>query len=222
MSGSQHRPPGPHRSGRRAGPDSANRHGFSRIPEPARSAVIAAMEEEEIGAVFDLCAGLRFELAEIVRMEERGGRWVLNDEAVPIPEETSERVRALKKMLAAKAGERGRKAGELLSDLLKRVTRKVRQELEGQYPWARNVVVSAGTLHQIADEAAGALFGDDPARLRTYRRSPYARAATVRPATTAMVADAYDAVMRPLLVDVLSRCTPRALEAIESLKELSQ
>lgn len=219
MSGSPIRPAGPRRQRRRAGPDKPIRHGFTRIPEEARPAVLACMDAMGLGAVYDLCAGLRFELAEIVRMEEVGqGRWSLNSEIVPLPAETCERLRALKELLADRASP-GRRHAEWLSDGLKKVTTNVRQTLEVDFGWAQNLVVNAGTLHQMADEEAYERYGEDTARLRTYRRDPRARADVVRPPTTVMAAHAFDTAISPLLEDVWSRCTPRGREAIERLKE---
>lgn len=95
MSGSEHRPPGKARPRRRSGPDRRVTHGFSRLPEPARPVVVEVLDEMGIGALVDLCAGLRLELSEVCRMERDGaGRWVLNDEFVPLPEETSSRLGA--------------------------------------------------------------------------------------------------------------------------------
>ena len=219
MSGSPHRPPGPRRRKRRAGPDRPTRRGFTRIPEEAGPAVLACLEEAGLGAVHDLCAGLRFELAEIVRMEATGLDWLLNGEVVQIPTHTSERLRALQARLHEQATEKGRMPAELLGDELKKVTTQVRGRLAPTHRWARNIVINARSLHQLADEQAHDRYRDEAPRLRTYRRTPNARAETVRPATTAMVADSFDRAMTPLLEEVWSRCTPRARDAIERLKE---
>lgn len=221
MSGSEHRPPGPRRRRRRAGPDREIRHGFSRIPEEAGPAVLACLEAARLGAVHDLCAGLRFELAELAAMEPVGSEWVLNGEAVPLPPATAERLAVLHARLAELAAgkKKHRAPAELLGDELKRVTTQVRRRLAAAtYRWARNVVVNARSLHQRADESAHDRHGDDPPRLRMYRRTPYAEADDVRPATTAAVAEAFDRAMTPLLEEVWSRCTPRAHEAIDRLK----
>jgi len=218
VSGSGHRPPGPRTAGRRAGPDRPVTHGFSRIPEPARPVVIEVMEQLGIGALYDLCAGLRFELAEVARMQPDGeGGWVLNGEVVPLPEETSQRLGELKELLSAKVAETGRRPAELAADLLKLATSEVRRRLGADCAWRRHVVVSTRTLHQIADEQADRLLGDDPVRLRVYRRSPYARPGSVRPPTTTKVADAYDAALAPLLEAIWQRLTREARAALEGL-----
>lgn len=219
MSGSQHRPPGPARPARRSGPDRPVTHGFSRIPGPARPVVVCVLDEMGLGALVDLCGGLRLELFEICRMERDGaGRWVLNGESVPLPEETSSRLEALKCVLAERAKARKRPAAELAADLLKAATTEVRRRLSAAgHAWAPHVVVSTRTLHQMADEAAVRLFGDDPARLRNYRRSPYAKPGEVRPPTTEEVADAFDEAMAPLVTDVLERLSERARSALKAL-----
>jgi hypothetical protein len=219
MSGSQHRPPGPHKRSRRAGPDRSTKQGFSRIPEEARPTVCRCLDEAGLGALCDLVGGLRFELSEVARMTQNDlGQWVLGEEVLPMPKDTSERLRELKLLLETQATHSGCKVGELLSDRLKQVTTQVRKALEETYPWVRNLAVNTRTLHQMADEAADLLYAEHPARLRTYRRNPYARAETVRPATTIKVADAFDAAMEPLLKEVWALCTPRARKAIEWLK----
>ncbi len=182
--------------------------------------VLACLEAAGLGAVYDLCAGLRFELAEIVAMEPAGSGWALNGEVVPLPPATAERLAVLHARLGELAARKqtARAPAELLGDELKRATTQVRQRLAATYRWARNVVVNARSLHQCADESVHDRYRDDPPRLRTFRRTPYAEADDVRPATTAAVAEAFDRAMTPLLEEVWKRCTPRAREAIERLK----
>lgn len=223
MSGSQHRPPGPARRRRRSGPDRPVTHGFSRIPGPAYPVVVAVLDEMGLGALIDLCAGLRIELSEVCRIErDSAGRWMLNGEVVPLPKETSSRLERLKSSLAERAKARQRPAAELVADLLKAATTEVRRRLSGAgHAWAPHVVVSARALHHMADETADQLFGDDPARLRTFRRSPYARPGETRPPTSAKVADAFDEAMAPLVADVLERLSERARSALKGLKATS-
>jgi hypothetical protein len=156
-------------------------------------------------------------------MEHDGAdRWVLNGEVVPLPEETSSRLQALKCILAERTKAKKRPAAELAADLLKAATTEVRRRLSAAgHAWAPHVVVSARTLHQMADEAADRLFGDDAARLRTFRRSPYARPGEIRPPTTEKVAEALDAAMAPLVAEVLEYLSPRARTALQALGKTS-
>jgi len=178
-----------HRS-RRAGPDRGARHGFSRIPEVARPVVMACLEEAGLGAIYDLCAGLRLDLSEILHLRSSPSDFVLNDEVIPLPPETKERILAFQSLLEKSCSDTSRQA-TWLANSLSRVTTQVRKRLRGRFAWADHVVVNQATLHQIADEEAHRRLGESPEALRAFRRDPRASANSVRPATTVGVGDAF-------------------------------